>query len=159
MSAIFSDMENVICFIDNIAFITNWILWKSFEPIGWDTTKIERKQLTSQWQQVLLLCNWSCIPWICTYPTRSQTSSQKVRAIVKIAKLKAVKQVHSFIGMIDYYKDHIPCHSDLLTPLTTLTKKGARFKWTDDCQHSFDGLKCLLAEQTVLAYPNFTIPK
>jgi hypothetical protein len=26
MSAIFSDMENVICFIDNIAFITNWIL-------------------------------------------------------------------------------------------------------------------------------------
>jgi hypothetical protein len=23
------------------------------------------------------LCNWSWVPWICTYPIRSQTSSQK----------------------------------------------------------------------------------
>jgi hypothetical protein len=54
-----------------------WILWKSFEQIGWDIAMIERKQLTSQWWQVLLLCNWSRVPWICTYPTRSQTWSQK----------------------------------------------------------------------------------
>jgi hypothetical protein len=60
--------------------------------------------------------------------------------------------------MINYYKDHIPRRSDLLTPLTTLTKKGARFKWTDDCQHIFDELKRLLTKQTVLAYPNFAIP-
>jgi hypothetical protein len=60
--------------------------------------------------------------------------------------------------MINYYKDLIPCHSDLLTSLTALTKKGARFKWTDECQHNFDKLKRLLAKQTVLAYPDFTIP-
>jgi hypothetical protein len=71
---------------------------------------------------------------------------------------QSLKQVCSFIGMINYYKDHIPHRSDLLTPLTTLTKKGARFKWTDDCQHSFDELKNLLAKQTVLTYPDFTIP-
>jgi hypothetical protein len=28
----------------------------------------------------------------------------------------------------------------------------------DDCQHSFDELKRLLAKQMVLAYPDFTIP-
>jgi hypothetical protein len=28
----------------------------------------------------------------------------------------------------------------------------------DDCQHSFDELKCLLAKQMVIPYPNFTIP-
>jgi hypothetical protein len=53
------------------------ILWKSFEPIGWNITMIERNQLTSQWWQVLFLCNWSWVPWICTYLTRSKTSSQK----------------------------------------------------------------------------------
>jgi hypothetical protein len=83
---------------------------------------------------------------------------KKVEAIVKIATPKTVKQVRSFIGMINYYKDHIPCCSDLLTPLTALTKKGAWFKWTDDCQHSFDKLKRLLTKQMVLAYPDFTIP-
>jgi hypothetical protein len=60
--------------------------------------------------------------------------------------------------MINYYKDHIPCHSNLITPLTTNTKKGAQSKWMDDCQHSFDELKCLLAKQMVVPYPNFTIP-
>jgi hypothetical protein len=83
---------------------------------------------------------------------------KKVEAIVKIATPKTVKQVRSFIGMINYYKDHIPRHSDLLTPLTALTKKGARFKWTAECQHSFNELKQLLTKQTVLAYPDFTIP-
>jgi hypothetical protein len=83
---------------------------------------------------------------------------KKVEGIVKIATPKTVKQVRSSIGMINYYKDHIPRRSDLFTPLTTLTKKGARFKWTDDCQHSFDKLKCLLAKQMVLAYPDFAIP-
>jgi hypothetical protein len=83
---------------------------------------------------------------------------KKVEAIVKIATPKTVKQVCSFISMINYYKDHIPCCSDLLTPLTALTKKGSRFKWTDDCQHSFDKLKHLLTKQTVVAYPDFTIP-
>jgi hypothetical protein len=60
--------------------------------------------------------------------------------------------------MINYYKDHIPHGSNLLTPLTKVTKKGNQFKWADDCQHSFDELKCLLAKQMVLAYPDFTIP-
>jgi hypothetical protein len=58
---------------------------------------------------------------------------KKVEAIVKIATPKTVKQVHSLIGMINYYKDHMPHHSKLLRPLT-------QFKWTDDCQHSFDSI-------------------
>jgi hypothetical protein len=83
---------------------------------------------------------------------------KKVKAIVKIATPKKVKQVCSFIDMINYYKDHISHHSDLLTLLTALTKKGTWFKWTDNCQHSFDKLKCLLAKQMVLTNPDFTIP-
>jgi hypothetical protein len=38
---------------------------------------------------------------------------KKVEAIVKITTPKTVKQVCSFIGMINYYKEHIPHHSDL----------------------------------------------
>jgi hypothetical protein len=38
---------------------------------------------------------------------------KKVEAIVKIAAPKTVKQVDSFISMINYYKDHIPHRSDL----------------------------------------------
>jgi transposase InsO family protein len=83
---------------------------------------------------------------------------KKVQAVLKIEPPKTVKQVRSFIGMINYYKDHIPKRSELLSPLTTLTKKGARFKWTDECQQNFEKLKQLLAKQVVLAYPDFSLP-
>jgi hypothetical protein len=47
---------------------------------------------------------------------------KKNKAIVNIATTpKTLKQVCSLIGMINYYKDHIPCHSNLLTPLSALT--------------------------------------
>jgi hypothetical protein len=32
----------------------------------------------------------------------------KVKAVMRLAQPKTVKQVRSFIGMINYYKDHIP---------------------------------------------------
>jgi hypothetical protein len=47
----------------------------------------------------------------------------KIEALMKLAVPKTVKQVRSFIGMINYYNDLIPHRSELLTPLTTLTKK------------------------------------
>ena len=60
--------------------------------------------------------------------------------------------------MINYYKDHIPRHSELLSPLTGLTKKNAKFSWSPECQASFDQLKHLLAKQVILAYPDFSKP-
>ncbi len=46
---------------------------------------------------------------------------KKVEAIVKIATPKTVKQVCSFIGMMNYYKDHIPHCSNLATHTTYRT--------------------------------------
>jgi hypothetical protein len=41
-----------------------------------------------------------------------------------------VKQVQSFVGMLNHYKAMIPHHSHLLTPFTALTKKNVKFEWT-----------------------------
>ena len=60
--------------------------------------------------------------------------------------------------MINYYKDHIPHCCELLSPLTGLTKKNAKFLWSPECQASFDQLKQLLAKQVNLTYPNFSKP-
>jgi hypothetical protein len=51
--------------------------------------------------------------------------------------------------MINYYKDHNPCCSDLLTPLTTVTKKRYPIQVASNA---------FLQKQTVLEYPDFTIP-
>ena len=77
---------------------------------------------------------------------------------MKILPPTNVKQVQSFVGMINDYKDHIPHCSELLSPLTDLTKKNAKFSWSPECQASFAQLKQLLAKQVVLAYPDFSKP-
>ncbi len=158
MSAIFSDMENIICFIDDIAHITNGSfgnhLNKLDEILQWlKENNLQVNRDKSSFCAIEAEFLGFVLTWQGVKP-----QVKKVKAIVKIATPKTVKQVCSFISMINYYKDHFPHHSDLLTLLTALTKKGNQFKWMDDCQHSFDKLKCLLAKQMVLAYPDFTIP-
>jgi hypothetical protein len=83
---------------------------------------------------------------------------QKVNAILQVAPPRNVKQVRSFIGMLNHYKAMIPCRSHLLTPLTALTKKNVKFEWTKEHQQAFDSLKNSLAREVVLAYPDFSVP-
>jgi hypothetical protein len=83
---------------------------------------------------------------------------QKVNAILQVAPPCNVKQVRSFIGMLNHYKAMIPHCSQLLTPLTALTKKNVKFEWTTKHQQAFDSLKNSLSREVVLAYPDFSIP-
>ena len=84
--------------------------------------------------------------------------SKKVDAIIAIKPPTTVKQVRSFVGMVNYYCDMWKRRSHLLTPLTALTQKGHKFKWTDLEQKAFDEIKRVLAQNTILTYPNFKLP-
>ena len=42
-------------------------------------------------------------------------------------------------------------YSDVTEPLRVLTNKNVRFKWTKECQRSFEELKSLLTAWTVMA--------
>ena len=53
---------------------------------------------------------------------------QKVQAIQNIAVPTKKKQLRSFIGMINYYKDMWIRRSDILAPLAKLTSKEAKWK-------------------------------
>jgi hypothetical protein len=47
--------------------------------------------------------------------------------------------------------------SQLVAPLTDLTKKGA-FRWTEEAQRTFDRMKEVMSTCPVLALPDFTQP-
>ena len=51
------------------------------------------------------------------------------------------KQVRSFIGLVNYYRDMWPKRSHLLQPLTALSSKKVKFKWTHVEQKGFDEIK------------------
>ena len=85
-----------------------------------------------------------------------QPSQSHVEALKSYPAPKNIKEVRTFIGLVQFFKDFIPKRASLTSPLTALTRKNATFTWTDECQTSFEKLKDILISSPVLAYPDFT---
>ena len=79
----------------------------------------------------------------------------KVKAISEMMLPTNVKMVRSFLGACGYYRKFIKDYSKIAAPLTELTKKGRRFKWTESCQDAFDCLKSKLTSAPVLTFPDY----
>jgi hypothetical protein len=77
----------------------------------------------------------------------------KVKAVVEWTRPINVFEVQSLFGLTGYYRCFIKGFSKLSTPRITLTKKNARYVWTDECEHSFQELKKRLVTTPVLALP------
>ena len=82
----------------------------------------------------------------------------KVNAIKNLAEPTNKKQLRRFIGMVNYYRDMWVRRSHVLSPLTELTSKDAKFVWTDKHRKAFNTMKQILSKETLLAYPNFDLP-
>ena len=78
---------------------------------------------------------------------------QKVESLKRLPDPTTVKEVRSFLGMAGYYRRFCPDYSKTALPLTSLTKKNAKFVWTKDCQLAFRTLIDQLSAEPILAHP------
>ena len=62
----------------------------------------------------------------------------KCDAIRNMMPLKTVKECRQFCGMVNFLSSFLPQLREYLIPIYALTKKKATFKWTEECQKSFD---------------------
>ena len=67
---------------------------------------------------------------------------------------KTPKEIKQFLGLICYYRKFVPRFSDLARLLNALTRKDVEFKWTSNCQESFELLKTSLMTDPILTYPD-----
>ncbi|KAJ4980513.1 hypothetical protein NE237_031350 [Protea cynaroides] len=74
----------------------------------------------------------------------------KIEAIVKWEAPKSVSENKSFLGLAGYYRRFVEDYSQIIIPLTSLTKKGEKFVWTDKCEKSFQMLKTRLISTPIL---------
>jgi hypothetical protein len=65
----------------------------------------------------------------------------KVREIVGWKIPSSVTEVHSFLGLAGFYWRFIEGFSKIAKPMTSLLEKGKEFKWTHECQESFNQLR------------------
>ena len=62
----------------------------------------------------------------------------KISAIVNWNPPKNVSEVRSFLGLAGYYQKFVQGFSMIASLMTRLLQKDVKFKWTDECQQSFN---------------------
>lgn len=82
-------------------------------------------------------------------------SYRNVEAILQYPQPKTLRQVRRFIGMVNFFRRHIPNASALMKPLNELLKKRS-IQWTEACSDSFEKLKTILTSPCILSYPDFS---
>jgi hypothetical protein len=78
----------------------------------------------------------------------------KVTSIVDWKIPSTVSEVRSFLGLAGYYRRFIEGFSKIAKPMTSLLEKGKEFKWTGECQESFNQLRSKLMATPVLIMPD-----
>jgi hypothetical protein len=157
MSELFIDMTFIIVYQDDILVLTSGSFDDHLRQLGNVFKQLHRNNLqVNAKKSSFCALETEYLGFILTREG-IKPQQQKVNAILQVALPRNVKQVQSFVGMLNHYKAMIPCHSHLLTPLTALTKKNIKFEWTKEHQQAFDLLKNALAREVVLAYPDFTV--
>ena len=78
------------------------------------------------------------------------TMKDKCDTIQNMQTPKLVKECQTFCGMVNFLSTFCKNLCKLLIPIYELTKKRARFQWTDKHQKAFEDIKKLLVKPPVL---------
>ncbi|WVZ76071.1 hypothetical protein U9M48_024073 [Paspalum notatum var. saurae] len=80
----------------------------------------------------------------------------KVECVLNWMQPETVTEIRSFLGLAGYYRRFIKDFSKTAKPMTSLTKKNARYSWSPNCEEAFQSLKKSLTTAPVLAQPDVT---
>jgi hypothetical protein len=81
---------------------------------------------------------------------------RKVKDVLNWKPTTNISEIRSFLGLAGYYRRFIQDFSKITKQMTRLLEKGKIFKWTQDCQESFEGLKKRLTTAPVLILPDLS---
>ncbi|GFV41199.1 retrovirus-related Pol polyprotein from transposon 17.6 [Trichonephila clavipes] len=91
-------------------------------------------------------------------PQGIEVDHEKTSAILGIPPPKNVKQLQSFLQTCSWYRKFIANFSEIVRPLSNLTKKKAFWKWSEEEEKAFQTLKQCLVSPPILKQADFSKP-
>eukprot|EP00253_Pinus_taeda_P029515 PITA_29515 len=87
-----------------------------------------------------------------------QVDPNKIAIIQRVPPPQKVRDVQSFLGLVEYYRRFIKDFSKLASTLFRLLGKDVEFIWIENCQEALDVLKGKLVATPILRGPNWALP-
>src|ERR1700676_4445394 len=85
-------------------------------------------------------------------PTGLTMDPIKVQTIQDWPEPRKVKDVQSFLGFANFYRRFIHEYSEIVVPLTRLTRKDLKWNFSDACRDAFNKLKTAFLSALVLTH-------
>jgi len=83
-------------------------------------------------------------------PGEISIDPEKLRAIKEWESPQNVKDIQSFQGFTNFCRMFIKNFSDIMTPLTALTRKGVPFEWTKEHEDAFQQIKIEFCKEPII---------
>ena len=80
----------------------------------------------------------------------------RVEAIQKLSIPRSKRDIQSFLGKINFVRRFIPNFYELVKHITSMLKKEAEIKWTEQARSSFEDIKKAIMEAPTLISPDYT---
>ncbi|KIN99117.1 hypothetical protein M404DRAFT_156113, partial [Pisolithus tinctorius Marx 270] len=87
-----------------------------------------------------------------------EPSEIKIEAIKTWPALTTLKELRSFLGFCNFYRQFISSFSQTARPLHDLSKKNAKWTWGPEQSSAFEALKKALSSKPVLRLPDLRKP-
>ncbi|XP_070007505.1 uncharacterized protein [Nicotiana sylvestris] len=133
------------------------------QPISIPSYRMAQKELKEQLEELLVkgfvrpsVSPWESVAFLGHVVSGDgiKVDPKKIEAVQSLSRPTSVTEIRSFLGLVGYYRRFVQGSSSIASPLTRLTQKGAPFRWSNDCEASFQKLKTALITAPVLVLPS-----
>ena len=83
---------------------------------------------------------------------------EKVEAITKMVRPKNIKGIRSFLGLSGFYRRFVKNYAKIAEPLSKMTRKNAKFEWTNEADAAWCQIKDELAKKPILMHADPSKP-
>ena len=158
MNELFDGLDFVRAYIDDLLCLTKGDFSDHLEKLDEVLARLKQAGLKVNAKKSFFAKNE--LEYLGYWITREgiQPLQKKVEAIMKIDEPKNRKELRSFIGIVNYYRDMWVRRSHVLAPLARLTSKTTPWQWGAREKAAFAICKKVIARETVLAYPDYSKP-
>ena len=151
MESLFQDMENVICYLDDLLLISKTksdherLLNQVFERLQNTGLKLKPEKCEIAVPEVVYL--GFKITEAGVLPTLS-----KVKAIKEAPQPTDLTQLRAYLGLLNFYRRFIPNAASILEPLNRLLKATNSFSWGPEQEEAFRTSKNMLIQSEALVH-------